>query len=705
MVTSTASRAPGVVVDFIDPPPPVEPTRVDVPLVVCVAERGPVDTPVRCGSWSAFTRTFGSFIPNGLGAYALKAFFDQAGAPDARPTAGAGWLTTPPAAWVVRVAAPERTTSTSGTQPPDRLSSIVAATDGLVVGAVAALRQGSSVHQHLVSAVDPAAGQVWWTPPVHAEVDLSVPIDIATGAASALVELPDAGGSPTLRVLAASPGVWGNRLSVVAQPGRRIATRTRPDRPGGAAATPVLATAGFVPGDLVRVSQDAGGTPIVDTAIVESVDQARRVLWWNGGLPASIDPAGRFSIETLSFSLSVLSAASTVEIWPDLSLRPEHPRYAPSLTATSPWISLVALGTLPAASGQATLAGGRDGTAALSVDDIIGDELAGVEVGLAAASEVDEPAVVLLPDLVAAPTPARVTQPLPPADPCDPCNRAVAPPTSIEAMFTEAGASFGVDEIALAQQAAIDSCERSTERIVLLDPPSQVHTLTDLRGWAARFSSSYAVTIAPWLRVIEPTTSTATRAVPASGHLAGLIGRCDVAFGPWQSPANRTLVWAHGLVDSFNEQARAIANDDCINLITAPPGRGLVPMGARTLAADDTWRFVAVRRTMIMIRRTLRHHLAWVPFAPNNAGLASLLTGSIGTLLNDLWDAGALAGDSPDQAYGLAIDQSQAAAGQLLILVGVALARPAEFITVLVSRTDNRLQLTEEPEPVEAGAS
>ena len=87
----SADRAPGVIIEFVDPPPAIAPTRVDVPVIICVAERGPLHTPVRCGSWSEFRRVFGGFVPNGLGAYAAKGFFEQGGGPG----------------WFVRVAAPE----------------------------------------------------------------------------------------------------------------------------------------------------------------------------------------------------------------------------------------------------------------------------------------------------------------------------------------------------------------------------------------------------------------------------------------------------------------------------------------------------------------------------------------------------------------------------------------------------------------------
>src|SRR5438132_9805874 len=113
-------RPPGVLIErFLNDEPPT-PTGIDIPVFVVVAERGPLDQPIRIASWPQFLSTFGTFIATGFGAYAAKAFFDNGGR----------------ACWVVRVAAPELKTTTNlgAPQPLDRLSSIVVNTAGLVVG-------------------------------------------------------------------------------------------------------------------------------------------------------------------------------------------------------------------------------------------------------------------------------------------------------------------------------------------------------------------------------------------------------------------------------------------------------------------------------------------------------------------------------------------------------------------------------------------
>lgn len=683
-------RAPGVLIEFVEAPPAIEPTRVDVPALVCVTERGPMNTPVRVGSHTAFAAAFGTFVRNGLGAYAAKAFFDGGGGP----------------AWVVRVAAPERTTTTSGPQPADRLTSVVAATTGLVVGAVATLTQPGVSHDYLVLTADAATATVGWDRPLHPAFDLTLPVDVATGAGFAAATVADDSGTPSLRLSAASPGSWGGRVEVATGPGGRSVTASRDGVTSGVLVTPVVTTAGFRVGDACRLSQEIGGVAVEASAVVAAVDAGRRVLTWAAPLPGVLDLTRPFIVEASTFALAVLAEGAVVETWPDLSQRPEHPRYIASALAASGYVRAELLGGGQPAAARVRLTGGRDGTAALTTGDLLGDELLDDGIGLAALVGNDEPGVVCVPDLVAPPTPARVIAPPHPADPCDPCAEPDAGvPDALEAVLQEAGASFGAEEIVAAQAELVASCERNTERVALLDPPHDASTLAALRSWAVRFSSSYALATAPWLNVVEPSDSRAVRPVPPCGHLAGLISRCDTESGPWLSPANRTLAWAHGLAVELSDAEHAVANDESINLVRALRGRGLVPMGARTLAADDALRFTAVRRTLIQLRRTLRHHLAWVPFEPNDAALAALLTSSIGTLLTDLWEAGGLAGNTADEAFIVAVDNGQAAVGQLRIAVGVALSRPAEFVFVRVSRTGNRLEIGEAPTLVPGGAA
>src|SRR5262249_41054343 len=147
------------------------------------------------------------------GAYAVKAFFDNGGV----------------LAYVVRAVAPEHSTTLTGIQPADRMSSIVVALDGLVVGGSATLYgPATGVHQHLVVAVAPGGMRVSWDRPLHPELDpvTNGPITVDSGGGIARAMFVDGAGSAAVGVCAYGPGSAGNRLTVRVTGGRRSAAVT-----------------------------------------------------------------------------------------------------------------------------------------------------------------------------------------------------------------------------------------------------------------------------------------------------------------------------------------------------------------------------------------------------------------------------------------------------------------------------------------------
>jgi hypothetical protein len=674
-----------VLVEFVEPNPPIEPARIDVPVIVGVFARGPVDTPVRIASWPHFLARFGGFVAQGLGAYAVKAFFEQGGR----------------ACWVIRVAAPRLDTGPSGPQPSDRAATIVASLEGLVVGAAATIRQGDVVHTYLVAAVDAVTSAVRWDRPLHPDIDTSLPFAIELGAGAAAATLTDGTGAPGVELTAASPGIWADGTRVVAAPGRRSATMNRLGEPADASAVPVERLDGFAPGTTVLITQDLGGVLTTATAEVAAVEAADRVLRFAAPLPGAIDPTARLMIEAETTTLTVVAEGAVVEVHPDLDLAPAGDRFVETVLESSEYVraQVVAAGPLPPR--QVVLANGRNGTAALSVEDLLGSES---ELrGLAASVDLPEPAMVLLPDLVAEPAPPVVHEPeLPDVDPCVPCPPPASPPPLLEASVSDAGATFSLANIARVQQALVEHCERDTERIAILDLPAGSGPLdrVAMSDWVRRFSTTYAVASGPWLRVLDPIGGAVhpLRRVPGSGHVAGLFAAVDADAGPWRAAANRSLRWAHQLDRPISDADHALLNEAGLDVVRALPGRGLVMLGARTLSSDALWLFSNVRRTMIFLRRSLRQALAWAVFEPNDQRLDAMVSTAVGSLLEGVWEAGGLEGETPDEAFYVVTGLGDRGVGQFVCEIGVALERPAEFVTVRVFKLENRLELREAPE-------
>jgi hypothetical protein len=686
---------PGVYVELTDAPADLNPVAVDVAALVGVFERGPLDRAVRITSWPQIAATFGGFVANGIGAYALKGWLDNGGR----------------VAHVVRMAAPARVTTAIGPQPASRWSSVLGSLDGLVPGVVAALRQGDRTWMHVVGSADEATGTVTWDRSLHPDVDLLAPgAEVRSGAAPADATLAgEAPGSAILDVAAASPGAWGNHLSVRVAHEFGAATHSRAVSAPAAAATAVETTDGFAAGNVVRVSRDDGGGVLSERRLVASVDRAASVLGWDAPLIV-VDPTTALRIEVESFSISIREGGRLREVFEGLTMVPGQPGYAPDALAASALVSVApppgpspTVPEHPAASGWIALAAGRDGAAALAPADVLGDELAGVQRGLAVLALVDEPAIVLIPDLVAETVPARIDAPtIVEVDPCDPCPPPPPPPDTLVARTSEAGASFDATAIAAVQQAMIDHCERRADRIALLDPPAATGplALSALTAWRDRSHSSYAAAYAPWLLVIDPlpgATSTLRR-LPPSGHVAGLMASVDAEVGPWLAPANRVLRWTHATDQDIDDAGHGILNEAGIDVLRARSGRGVAVLGARTVADDASWRFVPVRRLFLALERTLRSGLAWTVFEPAGPALDRAMSATITGLLEGLWERGAFAGESPETSFFVHVGGGDRLAGEVIVEIGIAVQRPIERILLQVVRANDHLEIRELPD-------
>jgi hypothetical protein len=95
---------------------------------------------------------------------------------------------------------------------------------------------------------------------------------------------------------------------------------------------------------------------------------------------------------------------------------------------------------------------------------------------------------------------------------------------------------------------------------------------------------------------------------------------------------------------------------------------------------------------MMMVEASLRSSTRLVAFEPNNHTTWQNVKSMISNYLNGLWQQGALMGASPQNAYfvkvGLgetmtAVDLQE---GRMIVEIGMAVARPAEFIILRFSQ-------------------
>lgn len=182
--------------------------------------------------------------------------------------------------------------------------------------------------------------------------------------------------------------------------------------------------------------------------------------------------------------------------------------------------------------------------------------------------------------------------------------------------------------------------------------------------------------------------------LPPSAAMAGVYARTDRERGVWKAPANVALVAVVAPEKTITADEQGALNVDVrggksINCIRAFPGKGVLVWGARTLAGNDNeWRYVPVRRLFITIEESVKQASAFAVFEPNDATTWLKVKGMIEGYLYGLWEKGALQGSKPESAYyvhvglGRTMTPQDILDGRLIVEVGIAAVRPAEFIVL-----------------------
>jgi phage tail sheath protein FI len=349
------------------------------------------------------------------------------------------------------------------------------------------------------------------------------------------------------------------------------------------------------------------------------------------------------------------------EILPDLIVRiaDDSPR-VPSLE-------------LNARTRSTRLAGGTDGLASLTPDHFTGDPDREGVWGVAALERVDGVSFVAVPDLMTG-----------------------------QDRTTAAGdfGGFGRDQVRDAQIAIINSCMRRRDRMAILDMPplSREQVIQYKNPWP---STSVAAFYHPWVVVDDPLRLRANvRAIPPSGHVAGMYARIDRRRGVHKPPANELLEGVFDVREELDDRAHGDLNESAINAIRAVPGRGVLVLGARTLDADIRWRYVNVRRLFTMIEEALDEQMQWLTFEPNNPRLWREIDRAVSGFLERLYRLGMLDGETSEKAYVVRCDAStnspwDTEMGRVTCVIGIQPPYPAEFVVVRIGVTRSGIQIEE----------
>lgn len=185
--------------------------------------------------------------------------------------------------------------------------------------------------------------------------------------------------------------------------------------------------------------------------------------------------------------------------------------------------------------------------------------------------------------------------------------------------------------------------------------------------------------------------------LPPSSAMAGIYAATDRNRGVWKAPANVSIVSVTGPVEDITGEEQENLNvhptaGKSINAIRSFTGKGTLVWGARTLAGNDNeWRYISTRRLFNTIEESCKKSTQFAIFEPNDANTWLKVKAMTDSYLYGLWQQGALAGAIPEDAYyvnvgtGKTMTSQDILEGRMIVEIGIAAVRPAEFILLRFS--------------------
>lgn len=241
------------------------------------------------------------------------------------------------------------------------------------------------------------------------------------------------------------------------------------------------------------------------------------------------------------------------------------------------------------------------------------------------------------------------------------------------------------------QISMIAHCEKLADRMAILDPLPGL-TPQEVKNWRSfdtNYDSKFAALYYPWIKVAGP--NGAPMAIPPCGHLAGIYARSDHDRGVHKAPANEVI---RGVLEAANPVTKGeqdTLNPIGVNCIRSFSGQGIRVWGARTLSSDPAWRYINVRRLFNFVEKSIERGTQWVVFEPNDQDLWARVRRDVGAFLTGVWRDGALFGTTSGEAFFVKCDAEVNPPdvrdrGQLIIEIGLAPVKPAEFVVFRLSQ-------------------
>jgi phage tail sheath protein FI len=388
-------------------------------------------------------------------------------------------------------------------------------------------------------------------------------------------------------------------------------------------------------------------------------------------LSVDVEPLTGEGVTEDQFKLVVKKAGKVVETHDNLTTKKGKGNAVQTVNAASKLIKLseptgAALERVTKTSVSLAGGGGSAAPARLEPADFIGD--AASRTGLGALEAFEDITMVIVPDAMAAYEQSMID----------------------------------LEQLKAVQLGLIAHCELIPGRMAIIDPPRgyNAQMIRDWRLEGAGYDSKQAALYWPWIKVNDP-LSGKNIFVPPSGHIAGVWANTDDTRGVHKAPANEVIRGAVDVELKITGGEQGLLNPEGVNCIRAFPGRGIRIWGARTLSSDPAWKYINVRRLFNYVESSIRQNTDWAVFEPNDQALWAKLRRTISSFLIMTWRSGALFGTSPNEAFFVKCDDENNPAegidlGQVVIDLGIAPVKPAEFVIFRVSQLQGGTSLVSE---------
>ncbi|TJZ91292.1 phage tail sheath protein [Paracoccus gahaiensis] len=467
-----------------------------------------------------------------------------------------------------------------------------------------------------------------------------------------------------LRVHARYPGVWGDSLRVTLRPANLVSTVIARPAGAGEASVRVGSAFGLFPGSVVTIDGRINREVAVVNAVAGDVTFTAA---HDEGLVAGM------TVVSQEFTLTVErienGKAVESETFERLAMAPGHPRYA-----------LTLVGSWDAASATPSASGGSNLIRLGDLADAAARRLPLIT-GLARRLDGGDDDVGGVSDATYMGTPSD-----------DPGQR-----TGIFAMQNESAVSIvavpGQTSVSV-QQALVAHCEQMRYRFAVLDTPIGAD-LQAARAHRQNFDSTRCAVYYPSLERADSFGAPGDRRVIApSGHVLGIYARTDTARGVHKAPANEVVRGVLAFDTKLDKGAQDILNPINLNCCRdfRSENRGLRIYGARVATSDPEFKYINVRRLLLMIEQSLDIGLQWAVFEPNDKPLWDTVKQSVTGFLTTVWRSGALEGQKAEEAffvnigYNVTMTQDDIDNGRMIVEIGVAPVKPAEFVIVKISQ-------------------